>query len=440
MKRSTSWAKALVLPTIVLVFAASCRSSQETTSGGGGGGIKTDKGVTEEPCPDAVNEDHGCIYLGVLSDLTVGPFAPLAVPITDAQEAFWQKVNEEGGIADAYDVNITKYTRDNKYNPEVQVAKYREIEPNILALAQTLGTPPTIAVLPFLKRDQVAGAPASWWSGWEFEDNVLESGSNYCLEAMNAVDYAVDELGVKNVMAVHYPGDYGGDAASGAQIAAQENNLEFIGKVETEPNSIAGSQQAAIDAVVRADPDLVIITTGPEEMAEIVGGTAAQGFKGKFIGTSPTWNKGTLDSPAGPAIEQLYLQSAPWSPFGSDTPGHNAMREALGNVDANEGYTSGWVWSYPVREVLETAADNGDLTRAGVFQAASEVETVDYEGMLPEEAGQFAGDPNDTVFRENVINEPDPKAPSGVTTIQDFFVGPTAENYDFSEPCQPIEE
>ena len=37
--------------------------------------------------------------------------------------------------------------RDNKYNPEEHVAKLREIEPDMLALAQSLGTPPTLAAL-----------------------------------------------------------------------------------------------------------------------------------------------------------------------------------------------------------------------------------------------------------------------------------------------------
>src|SRR5690606_23264504 len=45
-------------------------------------------GVTEQPCPAAVNPDTGCISLGVLPDLTGGPFAALAVPITDAQRAY----------------------------------------------------------------------------------------------------------------------------------------------------------------------------------------------------------------------------------------------------------------------------------------------------------------------------------------------------------------
>lgn len=423
----------------VLVLIGAACAGRDDDGGGGDGEIATDIGVTDEPCPDAVNEDNGCIYLGTLSDLTIGPFAALAVPITDAQAAFWQKVNDEGGIGDAYDVDATTYVEDNEYNPEVHVQKYQEIQPEILALAQTLGTPPTLAALEFYKEDEVVGAPASWWSGWEFEPNILESGTNYCLESMNAIDYAIEEFGIKSVQAVHYPGDYGGDAAAGAQVAAEHNGLEFVGAVETDPNAIAGSQEAAIDAVLQAKADLVIITTGPAEMAEIVGGVAARGFTGKFIGTSPTWNKGVLDSPAGPAIEELYLQSAPWAPFDADTPGHEAMRAALGEVDANDGYTSGWAWSYPLKAVLEAAYENGDLTRAGLVQAASELETVDYEGMLPEEAGKFSGDPNDTVFREIVINRPDADAPSGVTVVEDFFVGPTAEAHDFSEPCQAVE-
>ncbi len=35
-------------------------------------------------------------------------------------------------------------------------------------------------------------APASWTSLWAFEDTILESGTNYCAEAMNIVDYMVE--------------------------------------------------------------------------------------------------------------------------------------------------------------------------------------------------------------------------------------------------------
>ena len=96
------------------------------------GGEASAPGVTEEACPDAVNEDNGCIYLGTISDLTQGPFAPLGVPITEAQKAFWQRVNEDGGIG-GYDIDVTTYVKDNLYNPETHKQVYGEIEGDVLA-------------------------------------------------------------------------------------------------------------------------------------------------------------------------------------------------------------------------------------------------------------------------------------------------------------------
>ena len=88
------------------------------------------------------------------------------------------------------------------------------------------------------------------------------------METMNAVDYAVTEKQIKSVMAVHYPGDYGGDAAAGAKLAAERSKLTFT-DVPTTPGK--DNQAEATGRVVQGKPDLVIITTGPVEMAEIVG-------------------------------------------------------------------------------------------------------------------------------------------------------------------------
>ena len=189
-----------VLLAALALVATGCR-------GGGGeddGEGASAPGVTDEACPDAVNEDNGCIYLGTISDLTQGPFAPLGVPITEAQKAFWQRVNEDGGIG-GYDINVTEYVRDNLYNPQTHKQVYGEIEGDVLALAQTLGSPTTLAIIPDMKRDEMVGAPASWTSLWAFEDAILESGANYCVEGMNAVDYMVAEKGIEIVMAVALP-------------------------------------------------------------------------------------------------------------------------------------------------------------------------------------------------------------------------------------------
>lgn len=456
MKKISSRRQFVLLMTLLALVAAGCRDSGQTaappdddpvvtdeatdgatdgaTDATEGGEVATDVGVTEEPCPDAVNPDNGCIYLGTISDLTVGPFAPLAVPITDAQKAFWQRVNEDGGIG-GYDIDVTEYVRDNQYNPEVHNQVYQEIKGDVLGLAQTLGSPTTAAIIDDLKANNIVSVPASWTSAWEFEPVILESGGPYCTESMNAVDFVVERDGeVGSIMAVGFPGDYGEDGAAGAKIAAEAHGADFQ-FVEQTPLGLGGTTSGAVDQIVKVDPDLVILTLAPGETGEIVGGAAARGYKGQFIGNGPAWNPALLDSPAGPAIQQQFLLAGPWESFDADTPGHQAMREALGDVEPNDGYTAGWAWSYPMKAALEAAVEGGDLTRQGLLDAVGTLEQVDYEGMLPDEAGNFAGDPNEQVARQTVIGQPDEEAAAKISTLEDFFAGPTVEGYQFEGPC-----
>ncbi|WP_084960508.1 ABC transporter substrate-binding protein [Thermoactinospora rubra] len=389
-------------------------------------------GVTREPCPMAVDKNKGCIYLGTVSDLTSGPFAALAVPITEAQKAFWRRVNQAGGIGGKYEVDVQAYVRDNKYNPEVHRQVYNEIKDKVLGLAQTLGSPTTAAIIGDLRANNVVSAPASWTSAWEFEDVIIETGSNYCVESMNSVDYAMEVYKPKSVMAVHLAGDYGADAAAGAKAAAEKNGLTFT-DVETPPG--ANEQGRAINEITKKKPDLVILTTGPADAATIIGQAYAAGYRGRFIGTGPTWNPALLKSPAAQAMKELYEQSSPGKPWDADTPGHKAMRDALGNVTPNDGYTSGWAWSYPMKAALEKMVASGDISRKGLLAAVKSLSTVDYEGMLPPEAGNFAGDPNAATFRQTLINKVDETAPTGVRTVKDFFTGPTAQAYTMDGPC-----
>ncbi len=407
---------------------------EEPTDDAAGGDVTFGPGVTEEACPDAVNPDNGCIYLGTISDLTVGPFAALAVPITDAQTAFWQTVNEDGGIA-GFDINTSEYTRDNQYNPEVHSQQYEEIKGDILALAQSLGSPTTFAILEDLTAEGIVTAPASWTSAWLFSDIIVESGNTYCIETMNGLDYLAengDEIGT--VMAVHYPGDYGEDGAAGANQWAEANGAEFI-DVPTTPG--ADNQGEAIGQVVGGGADVVVVTTGPTDAGTVVGQAAAQGFTGRFLFNSPSYNPGLVASPAAQAVESLVTVAGPWEPFQTDTPGHQAMRDALGDVEGNDGYTSGWIWSYALEAVIRQAAENGDLTREGMVAAVADVTEIDYEGMLPEGVGNLAGDANGSAVRATSIGVPTTEFPSGLASASDgFYEGATAAGFEFGEaPC-----
>lgn len=395
--------------------------------------IATGTGVTEAPCPEAANPDNGCISLGIISDLTSGPFASFAAPATEAQQAFWQRVNEDGGIG-GFDVDATTHVRDNGYDPQRHVEAFEGLREDVLALAQSFGSVHTAAILDDLRDDDIVAVPGSWTSAWAFEDVVLASGASYCVEAMNAVDHAFaafEEL--DTVMAIHFTGDYGADAAAGVARAVEQHEGVFTA-LETDPG--ADNQAVAIAAVLAEEPDLVFIATGPLEMATILGQAAARGYQGRFIGSGPTWTPALLESPAADVIADRYWQAAPWGPFSAATSGHEALREALGDVAPSDGHVAGWISQYPIKAAIEAAVDRGDLTRAGLRAALDDLTQVDYEGMLPSGAGNFAADdPDERAFRESVVTEVDPDAPTGLRVREDFFAGPTARAFELSDPC-----
>ena len=59
----------------------------------------------------------------------------------------------------------------------------------------SLGTPQTVFILDNMDSDNMIAAPMSWYSGWSYKSVdkglVIEFGSAYCADGMNAVDWAL---------------------------------------------------------------------------------------------------------------------------------------------------------------------------------------------------------------------------------------------------------
>lgn len=415
-----------VIATALTVTMAVAGCGRDSDSGGGAA-----PGVTDDPCPNAVDKDKGCIYLATITDLT-GVFKGVGEPFTAGQKAFWDEVNKAGGIGD-YEVDVTKYVKDSGYDPEKHAELFNEVKDDILAVSQSLGTAHTNAILEDATNESILVGPASLGSNWIFDDISIEVGSSYCTEAMNIVDHAADQ-GAKSVAAVHFPGDYGDDAMVGARIAAEERGLKFT-DITTGTVDGGDDQSAAISALLKAKPDYVVIATGPKEMAAVVGGSAAQKFTGKFIGSIPSWNAAVLASPAGPAIEALYQQASSFPTWDADIPGMEKMRAAAGSTAPNDWFSIGYTSGYVMKAILEKAIDDDKLDREGMVDTANSLTGIDSEGTLPEGTANWAGDPNEDAVRVTQLNAVDPKASSKISVAVEPFTGKTAESYQFEEPC-----
>lgn len=433
MRRRSQAVIALAAAGLLALTACTPVDSGEPT-----GDIKIGQGITAEACPAAVNPDNGCIYLGVLSDLTVGPFAALAGPITDAQELFWAQVNKEGGIS-GYDVDTSTYKKDTEYVASKHASEYAQIAGSIAAISQSLGTVNTESVLPDMITRSLVTVPTSWWSGYAFDDYdkgiILETGYSYCTEAIVGLDWFAETNGTPTkVAAVGYPGDYGGDSAEGVKRWAAANGAEVVASIGTGPNQVVGDQSAVVAALAQAGADVVVLAVGPAETAQIVGGMAAQGIMTtKFMGSLPTWNHALLGTAAAPALIGLYNHMSPYQNWGEQSVGMTKLKDALGAAGpVNGGSIIGWVIGYPMKAALEAAAKAGDLTPQGIAAVVNGL-TVDFEGMIPSHT--YGGNPQATAVQQVNIGQPDMDTELGMKTISSFYSGPTFNKTSYTSAC-----
>ena len=175
---------------------------------------------------------------------------------------------------------------------------------------------------------------------------------------------------------------------------------------------------------------------GPTETGVIVGQAAAQGYQGKFIGIGPTWNPALLESPAARRSRRCTSTRAPGGTSARTRPATRPCARPSATSRPSDGYTAGWVWSYPLKAALEEWLDGDfDQDRAGLVEAAASLETVDYEGMLPEEAGNYAGEPNEAVFRRDHPREGRPGSTHWHDQGRGLRRGPNASDYEFTGSC-----
>jgi ABC-type branched-subunit amino acid transport system substrate-binding protein len=379
-----------------------------------------------------INAEDKVITLGTITDLS-GPFAPVGEPFDAGQRAFWAQVNEEGGLPDGWTVEFLT-AEDSAYDVPTHAQAFNRIKGNIAALSQSLGTAHTNGILRDATSDNILVGPASLGSNWIWDEAAIQVGTSYCAEAMNVVDFAVEQ-GAESIAVVHVPGDYGDDAMVGARIAAEGHGIDFTA-IETGLVNAGDDQTAAIRALVQAEPDMVFVATTPLELANVIGGYFAQGQQAQFIGSIPTWNAALLQNEAlAQVLEGAYMQATSFPTWDADTPGQAKMREAAGEQPPNDWFSLGFSSGYILKAILEDAIANDNVTREGIYEAAQSLTGVDSEGTLPEGSGNYAGDPNEQAVRVTQLNAVDTDASSGMTVRVPAFTGPSAEAYEFTDPC-----
>jgi ABC-type branched-subunit amino acid transport system substrate-binding protein len=375
----TSWA-ACCLALAALVAGCGGKSEDEAPSGGATGGeVTTGPGITDSK-----------IRLGVLTDLS-GVFAPLADPGLKATQLYWKEQNANGGVCER---QIELVVKDHGYDPQKAVVQYRDISPDVAAMQQLLGSPITAALLPTLETDSMLSLLVAWPSSLLAKDFIIEVGSPYDIEMINGLSYMMDEGLLKEgdtIGHIYFEGEYGENGLAGAQAFAEENGLKLVEqKVEPTDEDMTGQ----VSAFKNKDVKAILLTTAPTQMASAAGIAAAQKYDVKLLGNSPTYDPALLETPAADALKANALIGAPIAPYNAKDPGVKAATGAFDKAhpkDVKKGVVNyGWGAGIIMKEVLEAACENGDLSRAGILEAARSLDAVDVQGITPGESLNYS--------------------------------------------------
>jgi ABC-type branched-subunit amino acid transport system substrate-binding protein len=410
MRTSRTLRAGTAIAAVVVVAATGC-STRAPESGGGGG----DAGAAGEVATD-IGVEGNTIRLGVLTDLT-GVFAALGNDITNANRLFW----ENNQVCDTYDVELD--VQDTGYVPQQGVQLYSGMKDGILAMQQTIGSPINTALAPDYEADQIVNFPSAWSRTLTEIPGTGVVGATYDVELANGYAYMFDQgllAEGDTVGHIYFEGEYGENGLAGSEAVAEERGLTII------PAQIKATDQDMSSQITQfraAGVDAIALTVAPTQTASAAGVAASQGLNVPIIGSNPVFAPGLLQTPAAQALKDNLYVASPVSAFDAQPELLAQYQEAYPDVQPSLGVLVGYGMSELMKQVLDAACENGDLTREGVLTAFSELEDVDTGGLVVPITGFETGV---SPSRQSFILRP-ADVPGGATVVQEAFEGEFAE-------------
>ena len=430
---SKRWIRLIAVVLTLTLVAAACGNDDdvETTPADD---VPVDDVPVDEPAglAEAPGFDGTTIRIGVISDLS-GPVAVIGEPLTAGGQVYYDYINSQGGIAGKYPIETVE--RSSEYNPTVGVQVYNEMKDDVVMIGQLLGTPITNAVLESLKADNIVAAPASLDALWVREQNLLPIGAPYQIQAINGIDWWVNEGGgsVDQVYCTFIQDDPYGDAGqAGVDFVAEKLGITITDTA----TYVSGDDDfsAQIQQLQGSGCEVVFFVATPSVTGGALGAAAGAEFAPQWIGQSPTWINALAGSPLAPYLQANFVVIGEGATWGDDSvPGMADMIARLDEFAPEQVpdyyFTFGYQQAIAVVAVLEGAVANGDLGRDGIIAALNGLGTVSFDGL----GGDYVyGTPDERVpATSNTIFRVNPDVPNGVEAVVTGYESEFAADFVF---------
>jgi ABC-type branched-subunit amino acid transport system substrate-binding protein len=355
----------------VLAAAAGCSTKADEQSSGTGAAdsVKTGPGVS-----------GSTIRLGLLMDLS-GVFASQGKDLTDGAVLYWKQQNAKGGVCGKYQVELD--VKDHGYSVQTATQLYSGMSGNVLALQETLGSPINTALAERFSADEMVNIPAAW--ARNLTDSPLNAvvGSTYDVEVINTLAYALEKGLIKEgdpIAHIYFEGELGANGLAGSKYFAGKHGMNVLESKIKPSDSDMSSQVTSFKA---AGAKAIVLSASPSQLASVATASAAQGLDVPLLGNSTNFAPGLLNGPAGQALKTRYVGGYSYAGFDRAPELLTAVKELDPSVP---NPSTNVVWAYAaadvLRQVLDKACANGDLTRQGVAAAKQQLTSVETGGLV----------------------------------------------------------
>ncbi len=338
--------------------------------------------------------DGRTIKVGYVGQVATSPafpnsslFAEGGAALTAGFNAYMSRVNDAGGIAGKYPVDVL--FKDAFYDAAESVKKYTELKDDVVMIGQVYGTPGTQALRDALKRDNMIASPVSLDAEWATGDQFLPVGTTYQAHGINLVDYYIKEGGGagKTLCSLSVaPNPYGVAVEEGFDYAAKKITFKNGGKFRFTTADATAQQlkDAKCDAVVTA-------ISGEVHTSPLLTAGEKIGYFPTYLSSSPTFSSRRVTS----ANSKLYadqvivaIDGAQWGD--STVPGMKDFLADMGKYAPqyigapNPAAIWGWAQAKTVAALLANAVKLGDLSPTGMNKALATLGKVPLEGIYPD--------------------------------------------------------
>jgi ABC-type branched-subunit amino acid transport system substrate-binding protein len=398
--KNTTKRGAVTLVSVAMVLAASgCSTKSSDSETSTQGGVKVGRGV-----------DGNTITLGALTDLT-GVFAALGKDITNAQALYWK----DQKVCGKYTVKET--VKDHGYDTQKGIQLYSSIHNDVLAIEQTIGSPINTGLLPQFDADHMVNIPAAWAQSLTEDPQIAVVGATYEVEMINVLDYLLEQGKIKEgdkIGHIYFEGEYGEGGLAGSKYFAEQHGMQVV---EQQIQSTDTDMTAPVTKLKSEGVKAIALTVAPGQTASVAGVAASQKLDVPIAGNNPVFAPALLEGPAGAALKKNLYVASPVAPF-DKLPDLLEQYQAAHAGDPTLGVVWGTAAADVMRQILDKACEDGDLTPEGVSKAKDELGTVETDGMAVPLMFETGKSPSDAsyIFRAADV-------PGGAKAVSDKYVG-----------------